>query len=148
LRAKPAHIPGHLPGALHLNDFVNSSAKPHRLLLAWLSPQEFVTLLQNGKIPSPDDMARQQSTIASSLAALASRPVYVPENPVIETESDPLLTSLHQRPDIQAVLENLQWEPAMVNLRKVLSYQPLVNLDGLEGRVVGLIQTLVTPGAR
>jgi len=107
-----------------------------------------VTLLQNGKIPSPDDMARQQSTIASSLAALASRPVYVPENPVIETESDPLLTSLHQRPDIQAVLENLQWEPAMVNLRKVLSYQPLVNLDGLEGRVVGLIQTLVTPGAR
>ncbi len=131
-----------------MNDFVNSSAKPHRLLSAWLSPQEFVTLLQNGKIPSPDDMARQQSTIASSLAALASRPVYVPENPVIETESDPLLTSLHQRPDIQAVLENLQWEPAMVNLRKVLSYQPLVNLDGLEGRVVGLIQTLVTPGAR
>jgi hypothetical protein len=125
-----------------LNDFVNPSAKPHRLLSAWLSPQEFVTLLQNGKIASPDDIARQQPVIASSLAALASRPVYVPESPIMEIELDPLLASLRQRPDIQAVHESFQWEPAMVNLEKVLSYQPIVNLDGLEDRVGGTLTSL------
>src|SRR6266566_1687520 len=118
-----------------MNNLANPNAKPHRLLTAWLSPQECVTFLQDGKIATPADIAYHEPPIGLYLAALASRPTFTPENPIIKVTNDPLLTSLQQRPDIQATLQGLQWEPAMVNLKKVISYQFLVNLDGLDDRV-------------
>src|SRR2546423_8146818 len=118
-----------------MNDLANPNAKPHRLLAAWLSPQEYVTFFQDGKIATPADIARHEPIIATYLVALASRPTFSPQNPIIKVANDPLLTSLQERPDIQATLQGLQWEPAMVNLKKVVSYQFLVNLDGLDVRV-------------
>src|SRR5439155_14945518 len=46
--------------------------------------------------------------------------------------------ALKARPDIQAAFASLQWEPALVDLRQVLSYQQIIHLEGLEDRVASV----------
>lgn len=122
-----------------MNNINSSNAKPHRLLAAWLSLQENVSLFQDGRIATPEEIAQQEPIIAQYHTALASRPTFTSSSPIRNVEHDPLLTALQHRPDIQATLQGLQWKPALVNLKKVISYQLTVNLSDLDIRIGGAL---------
>ncbi len=45
------------------------------------------------------------------------------------------LQKVAERPEVQAHFHGFTWRPTVVDLRKVLSFQKLVNVDGLDSRV-------------
>jgi hypothetical protein len=104
-----------------------------RVLIGWMNETEATHFLL-GHQPGPtDDLTHIQQKIKDCQTAVATRPIRQPVNPIRDIDKN-TAASLKARPDIQAAFAPMEWEPAMVDLRKVLSYQRIINLDGLEAR--------------
>jgi hypothetical protein len=108
-----------------------------RVLLGWMNDAQATHFLL-GRQPLPaDDLAPIQQKIKDCQTAVAARPVRKPVNPMREI-GRATAAALKARPDIQAAFAPLQWEPALVDLRQVLSYQQIIHLEGLEDRVASV----------
>ncbi len=90
---------------------------------------------------TPEDVLEVQRRWSGYRAATAARPAYRAANPIIKMQDERVVAALCARPDLQALLAGLQWRPAMVNLKKVLSFQRFVNTDGLDHRVAAALQS-------
>jgi hypothetical protein len=114
---------------------------PMRGLVGWMNDNEGVNFLL-GHQPSPtDNLTQLQQTIGDCRAAVDARPLRELANPIRELDQATVDT-IQARPDIQAAFAPLQWTPAMVDLREVLSYQQAIHLDGLEARVSSVSDNL------
>jgi hypothetical protein len=110
--------------------------RPARSIIGWLSDQEAVhTLLGRSPLPS-DDLPPLHGTIAMCRKTVQSRRPYRPEDPVLR-KRPAYLKAIANRPEIAATFAGLPWQPAMVDLRKILSFQKLVHIDALADRVGG-----------
>jgi hypothetical protein len=118
------------------------SANPPRLhtkrvLVAYMDDQEKRNLLL-GRSPLPgEDLAQIEQSIAQYNTARTSRPRYVPTNPIV-SEDNPILDKIRTRPDIINVFTpaGLSWRAVMIDLKQILSFQPIVRVDDLDERVM------------
>ncbi len=114
---------------------------PVRGLVGWMNDAEAVNFLL-GHQPSPtDDLTQIQQIIKGSRSVVEARPLRELVSPIREIDRATAHV-IKARPDIQTTLATLQWTPAMVDLREVLSYQQIVNLDGLDARVSSVSDNL------
>ena len=112
-----------------------------RGLVGWMNDIEAANfLLGRQQIPT-DDLTQIQQIIKGSRAAVEARSTWKPINPMREMDQT-TADAIKARPDIQAAFAPLQWSPAMVDLREVLSYQQIINHDGLETRVSSITDNL------
>ncbi len=112
-----------------------------RGLVGWMNDTD-ATKFHLGRLPAPtDDLTHIQPIIAAHQAAVNTRPVWKSSNPIREIDHG-LAKAIKARPDLQGAFGSLQWAPALVDLREVLSYQQLIHLDGLEDRVAPVSDTL------
>jgi hypothetical protein len=110
-----------------------------RALLGWMTEPEAIQVLL-GHNPTPDDdLAPLRKVREECLAAVSGRPIYEPEEAVID-EAFPGLAEVANRSEVIANFANMQWRPALVDLTKVLSFQKLIHIDGLDERTQGVGQ--------
>jgi len=106
-----------------------------RALLGWLNDQEAAQLLL-GLNPTPkDDLRNIQTKVATYRMTVASRPPYRQENAVVTGLEEDRLMAVAARPEVQANFARLRWQPAMVDLERLLSFQKVVVIEGLEERL-------------
>ena len=90
-----------------------------------------------GRTPMPGEaisaLQQRVELARSSLAKRSNRPFV----PAVVTYEDPGLESVRSRNDIGQSFPGLNWRPALVDLRNVLSFQKLINVDGLDERLDG-----------
>ena len=112
--------------------------RPIRVLLSWLDHNEAVAF-QLGHLPQPEDDIRpmeqrweEHKANLASRAALTTR-----ESPIlpIPTAFEELARNFRNRPDVQTIFTGLDWTPAYANLTKVLSFQKIVVLEGIDERI-------------
>lgn len=107
-----------------------------RALVAFLDDQEKRNLLL-GRQPLPgENLASLMQRIEKYNEARYSRPTYLPTNPIV-SEDHPILERIRSRQDIIKTFASmgLNWHVAMIDLRQILSFQPIVRIDDLDGRV-------------
>jgi len=104
--------------------------RPARALVGWLSKQEVANFIL-GRNPAPtEDVSAEISLAARYAASVAARPAYEPQDPrVTEGPFADLLEEVASRPEVTANFHNLSWKPAVVDLRKVLSFQKIIFTD-------------------
>ncbi len=106
-----------------------------RALLGWLGEQEGVTtLLGRNPIPGEDvgHLREQWSDANRARTKLGRLEV---DDPIVELDSVRLREVANRR-EIAASFHGMNWRPAVVDLRRVLSFQKLIHVDGLEERLV------------
>jgi hypothetical protein len=113
----------------------DSTATTSRILMGWFTEMEAMQALLGRPAGPVDNVLAARSEWAKYTSAVSSRPAFRAVNPIVEMKDERIVNVLLARPDIQATMAGLQWYPAMVNLKKVLSFQRQVNLDGLDERV-------------
>jgi len=110
--------------------------RPARALIGWMSePEALTALLGRNPIPT-DDLGSFRSMAAAarrSVEALPRRPF---DSAVVD-DADPQLASTQSREDVAANFPGLDWRAAFVDLRKVISFQKIIAVDGLEDRLAG-----------
>jgi hypothetical protein len=84
-------------------------------------------LLGRNPIPT-DDLSALKLDIASARAAVAARQVTVSEDPRVAFDDEGRLNEVSARPEIQASFSPHNWQAVMVDLRRVQTFQKLVNL--------------------
>jgi hypothetical protein len=112
--------------------------RPARAIIGWLSQQETVTMLL-GRGPAPNEDTKKLIAQAEQYAAaVAKRPGYNPVDPRVtdHTYTD-ALAEVAQRPAVQANFHNLNWNTAVVDLTKVLSFQKVIFTDDTPGDPAG-----------
>jgi len=104
--------------------------RPARALVGWLSKQEGANFIL-GRNPAPtEDVSAEISLAARYAESVAARPAYEPQDPRVKDERfDDLLEEVANRPEVIANFHNLAWKPAIVDLRKVLSFQKIIFTD-------------------
>jgi hypothetical protein len=108
--------------------------RPARGLLGWLSDQEAVTALL-GRNPVPgEDIVSQLAVAAECRSSASARSVYQVSDSVLRREFEGL-HDIGSRQDLVSNLGPLNWRPAVVDLRRVLSFQKVIHIDGLEERL-------------
>jgi len=108
-----------------------------RALIGWLSEQEAIQMLL-GRTPIPSDDTSELKQVALACRnAVLSRPVFRRTDPEVQAP-DQRLTQLADRQDLRAHFPGFDWRPAIVDLTQVLSFQKLINAEGLEERVHGI----------
>src|SRR5207244_10425447 len=82
------------------------------------------------------DLTQIKQSIAQYNAARTSRLIYVPTNPTV-SEDDPILDKIRTRPDIINAFApaGLPWHAVMIDLKQILSFQPIVRIDDLDERI-------------
>ena len=108
-----------------------------RTLVAFVDDQEKRNLLL-GRPPLPgENLTQIEERIERYNAARNSRPRYIPANPIV-SEDDPILDRIRTRPDIinSFAPTRLPWRAVMIDLKQILSFQPIVRVDDLDERVV------------
>jgi hypothetical protein len=108
-----------------------------RTLIAYVDDQEKRNILL-GRLPLPsEDLTQIEQSIARYNAARTSRPRYTPTNPIV-SEDDPILDKIRTRPDIINAFDptGLSWRAVMIDLKQVLSFQPIVRVGDLDERVM------------
>jgi hypothetical protein len=105
-----------------------------RALIGWLNEQEAVPMLL-GRAPLPtDELSSLKQIAVACREAVASRPSFEPATPTRPT-NDRRLLDLTERQELRAHFHGLDWRPAIVDLTQVLSFQKLINAEGLDERV-------------
>jgi hypothetical protein len=108
--------------------------RPGRALVGWMSEPEAVTSLL-GRNPVPTDdlpgLRKQHSSFRTAVSRLALRQL---ENPVI-SDTGERLDEIRLRPEVAANFPGMNWRPAIVDLRRVLTFQKIIYTDGLEERL-------------
>ncbi len=118
-----------------------SSLQKFRSLIAFVDDQEKRNTLL-GRQPRPgEDLTLIEQDIARYNAARVSRAKFTHLNPVVD-ESDPILDQIRSRPDIISVFsqQGLPWRTVMIDLKQVLSFQPIVRVDDLDERIAVAVQ--------
>ncbi len=108
-----------------------------RTLVAYVDDQEKRNLLL-GRPPLPgENLVGIEQRIERYNAARNFRPSYTPTNTIV-SEDDPTLDRIRNRPDIMNTFAptGLSWRAVMIDLKQVLSFQPMVRVDDLDGRVM------------
>jgi hypothetical protein len=104
-------------------------------LLAWMKEEEAIAALL-GRSPAPDeDTATSRLVWHDSRAALMRRAPYRQPTPVLSKLPGKLTkqaTKFRQRPDVIADLDGQDYRVGMVDLRKVLSLQRVVEENALQ----------------
>ncbi len=108
--------------------------RPARALLGWLTEQEAVQALL-GRNPVPtDDLSAMREIHSSCKQAVESRHRYEPVSPVVQS-GDWRLEEIARRPDLQSAFAGMTWKPAIVDLRRTLSFQKVISVEGLGERL-------------
>src|SRR5580658_7351901 len=104
-------------------------------LLAWMNEEEAIPALL-GRPPAPDeDTAKSRRVWHDSRATLMRRAPYQQPTPVLSKLPGKLktqATKFGQRPDVIADLDGQDYKVGMVDLRRVLSLQRVVEENALE----------------
>jgi hypothetical protein len=112
--------------------------RPARAIIGWLNQQEAVPMLL-GRGPAANEDTKKLITQAEEYAAaVANRPGYNPVDPLVtdHTYTD-ALAEVAQRSAVQANFHNLNWNTAVVDLTKVLSFQKVIFTDDTPGDPAG-----------
>lgn len=114
----------------------SSRFQTKRALVAYMSDQEKHNILIGQSPLLGEELAKLEKTIAQYNAARMARPKYTPITPII-TESGPLLDRITSRIDVTTMFNatGMRWHPAMIDLRKILAFQPIVRVDDLDDRI-------------
>jgi hypothetical protein len=110
-------------------------SQSHRALIGWVNEQEGIQFLLNRTLLPTDDLPTLQQTVVECQAAVGLRQVFTPKNPIVDVGDDPLVKAVKTRPEIQAAFNEFDWYPALVDLREVLAFQKLINMEGLDIRL-------------
>ena len=105
-----------------------------RWLLAWLTDAEATPLILGRPAQPTDDLTWVQSRIKTARAARAAQEPWQQQDPVVAGDAE-VLRRIQARPDIQACFAGMIWQPAFVDLRRVLAIQKHVSLAGQAERV-------------
>jgi hypothetical protein len=105
-----------------------------RALIGWMSePEAIVSLLGRNALPS-EDLTALRKRHADARTAASNLEIRESENPVV-TDSGGQLDEIRSRPEVAANFPGLNWRPAIVDLRRVLSFQKIIFTDGLDERL-------------
>lgn len=108
--------------------------RPARGLIGWMSDQEAAAALL-GRNPMPaEDISQHLAVAAECRSAVQRRPVFQPAEPIVKRQF-PGLDVVKARQDVASTLGPLDWRPAVVDLRRVLSFQKAIHVDGLDDRL-------------
>ncbi len=105
-----------------------------RALIGWMSEPEAITSLLGRNAKPNEDLNPLRKTHAEARNAVSRLETREPENPVI-ADSGPRLDEIRSRPEVAANFPGMDWRPAIVDLRRVLSFQKIIFTDGLEERL-------------
>jgi hypothetical protein len=109
-----------------------------RALVAWMNDTEALQALLGRNLVPTDDVRPLLETLRSCRESLGSRPSYVAEEPLVDS-AFPGLQAAAERSEVHASFANLGWRPAVVDLTKILTFQKLVHVDGIEERIPGTV---------
>src|SRR5260370_39844854 len=99
----------------------------HRALIGWMNDQ---AALEARASLVEDTQDHHLQIIAAAKAAVQSRTPFVPTDPILEIEENPLLAAVRMRPETDQICAGFaDWHFAQVNLREVLTFQPTIRLD-------------------
>jgi hypothetical protein len=105
----------------------------HRALIGWMNDQ---AALEARASLVEDIQGHHLQVIAAAKAAVQSRNPFVPTNPILEIEENPLLAAIRMRPETYQICAGFaDWHFAQVNLREVLTFQPTIRVDNLKVHV-------------
>jgi hypothetical protein len=105
-----------------------------RWLLAWLTDAEATPILLGRPAQPTDDLAGVQSQINVARAARAAREPWQQQDPIVAGDAE-VRGCLQARLDVQACFSGMIWQPAYVDLRRVLAVQKNVNVAGQAERI-------------
>jgi hypothetical protein len=111
--------------------------RPARVLGGWLAEAEAVQVLLGRAPNAGEDVSTQRQAAAGCRAAALELPPFIVEDALRDCTDD-RLTSVASRPEVIAAFHPMTWRPALVDLTRVLSFQKLISVDGLEERVRGI----------
>jgi hypothetical protein len=99
-----------------------------RALLGWFDEHEAV-VSQLGRMPGPgEDSSQVHARAVQYRERVATRSVYAPEDPVVPAVDGSILSEIETRMDVKSAFAGMNWKPAFVDLRRVLSFQKLVQV--------------------
>lgn len=105
-----------------------------RALIAWMSePEAVVSLLGRNPLPG-EDLAAYRRKHAQARAAVGNLEAQSFTDPLVSDSGDQF-NEIRTRPEIAANFPGLVWRPAIVDLRRVLTFQKVIFTDGLEERL-------------
>lgn len=108
--------------------------RPARALIGWMTELEAITsLLGRNPIPT-DELGSLRERHGAARAEVSALAIRAPQDPVISAEG-PQLDEIARRPEVAANFPGMDWKPALVDLRKVLSFQKVIFTDGLHDRL-------------
>jgi hypothetical protein len=103
-------------------------------LIGWLSDQEAAAALL-GRNPMPgEDISSHLAVSAECRATVQRRPAFRNADAIVQRDF-PGLKDVALRQDVIATLGILKWRPAVVDLRRVLTFQKVIHVDGLDARL-------------
>jgi hypothetical protein len=105
-----------------------------RALIGWMSePEAINTLLGRSALPN-EDLSPLRRRHREARTAMTKLEIKQPGEPVI-SDIGPRLDEIRSRPEVAANFPGLNWRPAIVDLRRVCSFQKIIFTDGLEERL-------------
>ncbi len=111
-----------------------------RALIGFLPEPEAVRLLL-GRLPTPgEDTAVTEKEAARKRSNVETRRPYEPSDPEISIDDRSGLEEIARRPEIQASFAPFNWRIAQIDLTRVLAFQPLVSLQNLDARMMGVLE--------
>jgi hypothetical protein len=104
-----------------------------RFIYGWMDHAEaLISKNLDGKL---DDASIEINTQTFELMkeAVAARPTYKAESPIVVSSKKWDTTAIKNRPDLKPLLQGLKWSAEVVDLNKILAFQKSVRLPGLKG---------------
>jgi hypothetical protein len=98
-------------------------------------PEAIAALLGRNPVPT-DDLPSLRKQHAAKQAAVAQLDIRQPEDPIV-SDAGQRLDEIRSRPEVAANFSGMNWRPAIVDLRRVLSFQKIIYTDGLDERLKG-----------
>jgi hypothetical protein len=96
-------------------------------------PEAVTSLLGRNPVPTDDlpALRKQHSLFRAAASRLEEKSI---ENPVI-SDTGVRLDEIRLRPEVASNFLGMNWRPAIVDLRRVLTFQKIIFTDGLEERL-------------
>jgi hypothetical protein len=104
----------------------------HRALLGWMSDQ---AAFEARASLVEDTQEAHFQVISAARAAIQARPPFVPTNPLLDLEVNAFLEAISARPEMHQIVAGWKWRFAQVDLREVLTFQPIIRVDDLSNRI-------------
>ena len=113
-----------------------------RVLLAWFPESTAIQFLLGGRPPQPgEDTSSQHAIFTERSTVMQARDEYVAQDAIVhDHEFD--LPSLSAIPHLPAQIGMLDWSVRVVDLTKVIVFQKVVKIDGLDERVRPVVEDL------